>query len=140
MYVTQTPQPTASTRAVQGACYNQLATTLYTPAACQQSMKQHHSRAVFCARCITAVASYLIVGCFCYRTLRSVGLRGLCGCVMHAATSTTTNIFHTRYVVILYHTGMRIIPIACSMFFNSFMRHSPRHVPEGNLVRYSSCR
>ena len=29
---------------------------------------------------------------------------------------------------------MRMIPIACSMFFNSFLRHSPRHVPEGNLV------
>ena len=29
---------------------------------------------------------------------------------------------------------MRMIPIACSMFFNSFMRHSPRDIPEGNLV------
>ena len=53
MYVTQTPQTTDSTRAVQGACYNQLATTLYTPAACQQSRKQHHTRAVVCPRCIT---------------------------------------------------------------------------------------
>jgi len=61
MYVTQTPQTTDSTRAVQGACYNQLATTLYTPAACQQSRKQHHTRAVVCPRCITAVASYLIL-------------------------------------------------------------------------------
>ena len=52
MYVTQTPQTTDSTRAVQGACYNQLATTLYTPAACQQSRKQHHTRAVVCPRCI----------------------------------------------------------------------------------------
>ena len=33
MYVTQTPQTTDSTRAVQGACYNQPATMLYTPAA-----------------------------------------------------------------------------------------------------------
>ena len=41
MYVTQTQQATDSTRAVQGACYNQLATTLYTPDACQQSRKQH---------------------------------------------------------------------------------------------------
>ena len=53
--VTQTPQATDSTRAVQGACYNQPATTLYTPAACQQSRKQHHTRAVVCPRCTTAV-------------------------------------------------------------------------------------
>ena len=52
MCVTQTPQATDSTRAVQGACYNQLVTTLYTPAACQQSRKQHHTRAVVCPRCI----------------------------------------------------------------------------------------
>ena len=75
-----TTDNTDSTRAAQGACYNQLATTLYTPAACQQSRKQHHTRAVVCPLCITAVASYLIpwysvVGCFCYRTVRSVGLR-----------------------------------------------------------------
>ena len=96
VYVTQTPQTTQttdSTRAVQGACYNQLATTLYTPAACQQSRKQHHTRAVLCPRCINAVASYLILGWFRYRTLRSVGLR-VCCCVMHAATGTPTQIFH----------------------------------------------
>ena len=29
---------------------------------------------------------------------------------------------------------MRMIPIACCMFFNSFLRHFPTHVPEGNLV------
>ena len=52
MYVTQTPQTTDSTRAVQGACCNQLVTTLYTPAACQQSRKHHHTRAVVCPRCI----------------------------------------------------------------------------------------
>ena len=75
MYVTQTPQTTDKTRAVQGACYNQLVTTLYTPAACQQSRKQHHKRAVVCPSCITAVASYLMVGCFCIGTPRSVGLR-----------------------------------------------------------------
>ena len=39
---------TDSTRAMQGAYYNQLATTLYTPAACQQSRGQHHTRAVVC--------------------------------------------------------------------------------------------
>ena len=60
-YVTQTPQTGDITRAVQGACYNQLATTLYTPAACQQSRKQHHTRTVVSPRCITAVASCLIV-------------------------------------------------------------------------------
>ena len=32
-----TTDTTDNTRAVQGACYNQLATTLYTPAACRQS-------------------------------------------------------------------------------------------------------
>ena len=46
------------TRAMQGACFNQLATMLSTPAACQQSRKQHHTRALVCPRCITAVASY----------------------------------------------------------------------------------
>ena len=56
MYVTQTPQITDSTRAVQGACCNQLGITLYTPAACQQIRKQHHTRAVVCPRC-NAVAS-----------------------------------------------------------------------------------
>ena len=29
---------------------------------------------------------------------------------------------------------MRMIPIACCIFFISFLRHSPTHVPEGNLV------
>ena len=32
-----TTDNTDSTRAVQGACYNQLATTLYTPAACSRA-------------------------------------------------------------------------------------------------------
>ena len=59
MSVTQ-PQTTNSTRAVQGALYNQLATTLSTPAASQQSRKQHHACAVVCPRCI-AVASYSVV-------------------------------------------------------------------------------
>ena len=58
LYLTQAPQTTDSTRAVQGACCNQLATTLYTPAARQQSRKQHLTRAVVCHRCVTAVASY----------------------------------------------------------------------------------
>ena len=57
MYVTQTPQTTDSTRAVQSARYNQLATTLYPPAACQQSRKQHHTRAVVCPRCITVASN-----------------------------------------------------------------------------------
>ena len=111
MYVTQTPQTTDSTRAVQGACYNQLATMLYTPAACQQSRKQHHTRAVVCSRCITAVASYLT---FLLLSNPAICSRpaGLCCCVMHAATGTTTQMF--RIVVILYH--MRMIPFACCMF------------------------
>ena len=67
-----TTDSTDSTRAVQGARYNQLATTPYTPtAACPRYTS------------ITAVASYLIVGCFCYRTLLSVGLR-VCCCMIHA--------------------------------------------------------
>ena len=84
MYVTQTPQPTASTRAVQGACYNQLATTLYTPAACQQSRKQHHTRAVVFPRCITAVASYLMVAFVIGPCDLSLRAAGLCCCVIHA--------------------------------------------------------
>ena len=52
-----TTDSTDSTRTAQGACYNQLATTLYTPAARQLSRKHHHTRAVVCPRCIT-VASY----------------------------------------------------------------------------------
>ena len=55
MYVNpDTTDNTDITRAIQGECFNQLATTLYTPAACQQSRKQHHN-------CITAVASYLLL-------------------------------------------------------------------------------
>ena len=45
-----------------GCVLNQLAATLYTPAACPQSRKQHHTRAVVCPRCITAVASCLVLG------------------------------------------------------------------------------
>ena len=57
MFVTQTPQTTDSTRAVQGECYNQLATTLYTPTAYQQIKKQYHMpRAVVYLRCITVAS------------------------------------------------------------------------------------
>ena len=43
---------------------------------------------------VRAVLLWLPVNsCFCCRTLRSVGLR-VCCCVMHAATGTTTQIFH----------------------------------------------
>ena len=119
---------------MQGACYNQLATTVYTLAACQQSRKQHHTRAVVCPRCITAVAFYLVVGYFCYRILRSVGLRASAAVwYMHAVTGSTTHMFHN--VVIWYH--MRMIPIACRMFFNLFLRHSPRHGPEGEPCIYT---
>lgn len=41
IYVTQKPQATNNTRAVHGACYNQLATMLYMPAMCQQSREQY---------------------------------------------------------------------------------------------------
>ena len=61
-YVTQTPQTGDITRAVQGACYNQLATTLYTPAACQQSRKQHHTRAVVFVRALYYCCGFLFNG------------------------------------------------------------------------------
>ena len=102
MYVTQTPQTTDSKRAVQRACYNQLPTTLCTPVACQQSRNQHHTRAVVCPRSICL----WIPSCFCYRTLRSVGLRiSAAVWYMHAATSTITQIFHN---IVIWH-NMRMI-------------------------------
>ena len=52
-----TTDNTHSTRAVQGARYNQQARSLYTPAARQQSRKQLYRGAVVCPRCITAVVS-----------------------------------------------------------------------------------
>ena len=79
MYVTQTPQTMDNTRAAQGACYNQLATTLYTPAACHQSRKRHHTRAVVCPRCITVASYWLLLlsdPAICRPT-------GLCCGVMH---------------------------------------------------------
>ena len=86
--VTRTPRTTESTRAVQGACYNQLATTLYMPAACQQGRKQHHTRAVVFPRCITAVASYLILRSIWLLLLSDLAISsspaGLCCCVIHA--------------------------------------------------------
>ena len=45
---------------MQAACYNQLATTLYTPVARQESSKQHHARTVVCSCCFAAV-SYSVV-------------------------------------------------------------------------------
>ena len=93
MYVTQTPQTTESTRAVQGACYNQLATTLYTPAAHQWRRKQHHTRAVVCPCCIT-VASWLLL-------LSDPAIcrpAGLCCCVIHACCHRYYNT-DTRYFI-----------------------------------------
>ena len=82
------PDSTDSTRAVQDACYNQLATTLYMPAACQQGRKQHHTRAVVFPRCITAVASYLILRSIWLLLLSDLAISsspaGLCCCVIHA--------------------------------------------------------
>ena len=63
MYVTQTPQTTDSTRAVQGTCYNLMATTPFTPAACQQSRKQHHTRALVCPVC-TSYCGFLLILAF----------------------------------------------------------------------------
>ena len=108
------------------------ATTLYTPAACQQSRKHHHTRAVVCPRCIT-VASYSINSCCCCWTLRSAGLRvSAAVSYMHAATGTSTHMFHN--VVVWYHKRMIQCRMLCHMFFSSFLRHSPRDVPEGDLV------
>ena len=61
IYVPQISQTTDSTRAVQGSCYNHVDRTVYTLAAGQQIRRQHHTRAVVCPRCITAVAPYLLV-------------------------------------------------------------------------------
>ena len=75
-----------SKRAVQGACYNQLATTLYTPVACQQSRNQHDTCTVVCPRFITAVAFYLIPGSW-LLMLSDPAIScpaGLCCCVIHA--------------------------------------------------------
>ena len=61
MYVTQRPPTPKSTRAaVQGACYNHLATTLYMSAARQWGRRQHHACAVGCLRCI-GVTSYPVL-------------------------------------------------------------------------------
>ena len=78
-YVTQTPQIANSTRAVQGACFNQLATTLYTPAARQQSRDQHHACAAICARC-DAVATYSAF----LSDPATCRAGRLCCCVVHA--------------------------------------------------------
>ena len=85
LYYVRNPDTTDTTGAVQGARYNQLATALYTPAACQQSRKQHHTRAVVCPHCITAVASYLIVGVLLLLSEPAISRpAGLCCCVIHA--------------------------------------------------------
>ena len=99
-YVTQTPQTTDSTREVQGACYNQLVTTLYTPAACQQCRKQHHTRAVVCPRCVTAVPSYLIAA-FVIVDPAICRPAGLCCCVIHACCRRyyNTDISYSRNMI-----------------------------------------
>ena len=90
MYVTQKPQTTDSTRAVQGACNNQPAATICTPAACQQSKKQHHTRGLsalyYCG---------FLRSCFLLLDPAICRPAGLCCCVIHAcATGTSTQIFH----------------------------------------------
>ena len=82
MYVSQTPQKTNNTRTVQGAGYNQLATTLYAPAARHQSRKQHHAYAVVCPR-YSAVASYSVVAFLSDPAICKAG-GGLCCCVINA--------------------------------------------------------
>ena len=82
MYVSQTPQKTNNTRTVQGAGYNQLATTLYAPAARHQSRKQHHAYAVVCPR-YSAVASYYVVAFLSDPAICKAG-GGLCCCVINA--------------------------------------------------------
>ena len=44
LYCVRNPDTTQSTRAVQDACYNQLATTLYTPAARQSGAGSNTTR------------------------------------------------------------------------------------------------
>ena len=73
---------------MQGACCHQLATTLYSPAARQQSSKQHRACAVVCPRCFAAVF-YSVVAF--YRILRSVELEVSAAVwCMHAATGMAT--------------------------------------------------
>ena len=100
----QAPQTTDSTRAVQGACCNQLATTLYKPAACQRSRKQHHTRSVVCPRCITT-CGFLVA----FVTVSDPAIcrpAGLLLLYIHAATGTTTQIQVFHNVVIWYHMRM----------------------------------
>ena len=83
-YVTQTTHTAKNTRAVQGAYYNQLASTRYALAAHQQSRKKCHPCAEVCPRCIALLPIlYLLF----HRALRSVEL-GASAVVwyMHAST------------------------------------------------------
>ena len=130
MYVTQTPQTTQKAHRQRRVRATTSWLQRYTrlPPAAEQEATLH--------ACGSLSALYYCSG-FLFNSwlllLPDPGISrpaGLCCCVMHAATGTTTHIFHN--VVIWYH--MRMIPIACCMFFNSFLRHSPRHVPEGNLT------
>ena len=67
----------------------------YTPAACQQSTKQHHTSAVVCPRCMCYCCGFLFNSWLLLLSDPAISRpAGLCGCVIHAATGTTTQIFH----------------------------------------------
>ena len=65
---------------MQGACYNQLATTPYTPAARLQSSKQHHACAVVFLCCIAVASHQYLVALFSDPAVCKAG--GLCCCVI----------------------------------------------------------
>ena len=71
MYVTQTPQATDSTRPVQGACYTTSWLQSYTRLPPASRAGSNTTRVRWFVR-----AEFLwLRSCFCYRTLRPVGLR-----------------------------------------------------------------
>ena len=97
--------------------------------ACRQPAEQEETPHACGTLCAVLLLWLPISSCFCYRTLRSVGLR-VCCCVIRS-TCMLPQVLQHRYPI----ASSCDINTACCMFFNSFSRHSPtrRHVPEGNL-------
>ena len=129
MYITRTPQTTNSPRAVQGAGYNQLATTLYTPAARQQSREQRHA----CAAALSALYScgFLLCSCFFYRTLRSaeLGVSAVVEWYMHAATSITTILLLLLLLLQCDFRGQPSVVDTSSPFFDTSFSISVNNIP-----------
>ena len=69
---------------MQSACYNQLAVTLYTTVARQQSRKQHHACAVVFTRCIAVASCCIPVLGVAFQSDPAIcKAGGLCCCVIH---------------------------------------------------------